>query len=73
MQPKPDDPEPSTYFEIEQRRLNNPGESKVGSDVSQLPPQPSGSPWSEDPVPPEPPIDRSEDGDVMGTAIDQLP
>jgi hypothetical protein len=37
--PKPSDPEPSTYFEIEQRRLDNPGEAKVGADVSSLPPQ----------------------------------
>ena len=62
MQPKPDDPEPSTYFEIEQRRLNNPGESKVGSDVSQLPPQPPSSPWGAGPQPgDELPIDRTED------------
>jgi hypothetical protein len=54
--------EPSTYFEIEQRRLHNPGEDKVGN----LPPQPPTSPWARDPVPDEPLIDRSiEDGDTI--------
>jgi hypothetical protein len=68
LHPTPD-PEPSTYFEIEQRRLHNPGEDKVGA----LPPQPPTSPWATDPVPDEPTIDRSDDGDVMGVPIDQLP
>jgi hypothetical protein len=66
MPRKPDDPEPSTYFEIEQRRLENPGEGKVGADVSSLPPQPKSSPWSSDPCGDEPLIDRSrEDGDTV--------
>jgi hypothetical protein len=65
-----DDPEPSTYFEIEQNRLVNPGEEKTAPTMPPLPPT---SPWSADPVPPEPPIDRSEDGDTMGVAIDQAP
>jgi hypothetical protein len=66
------DKEPRTYYEIEKSRLDNPGEPKVGNDVSQLPPHPSGSPWSSDPCGPEPPVDRSEDSDVMGIEIDLL-
>jgi hypothetical protein len=50
---KPHD-EPSTYFEIEQRRLDNPGEDKP---APVMPAQPPTSPWAADPVPPEPPID----------------
>jgi hypothetical protein len=53
--------EPSTYFEIEQRRLDNPGEEAVG--VVTMPPLPPTSPWASDPVGPEPTIDRTEDGD----------
>jgi hypothetical protein len=64
------DDEPRTFFEIEQRRLDNPGESKVGSDVSSLPPQPPTSPWASDPVPDEPLIEG--DSNEMGIAIDQL-
>jgi hypothetical protein len=64
--PKPDDDEPRTFFEIEQRRLHNPGEPRVGADVASLPPQPGGSPWSQDPSGDEPLIDRSrEDGDTI--------
>jgi hypothetical protein len=66
--PKPrntDEPEPSTYFEIEQRRLVNPREEKVGGDISSLPELPATSPWSRDPVPDEPTIDRREDGDTL--------
>jgi hypothetical protein len=68
MQPKPhdDDPEPSTYFEIEQRRLNNPGESKPGN----LPPLPASSPWGSGPQPGrEPFVDRSEDAANGGPNI----
>jgi hypothetical protein len=58
-----DDPEPSTYFEIEQQRLNNPGEEKVAPVMPRLPPT---SPWHHDPVPDEPTIDRSiEDGPTI--------
>jgi hypothetical protein len=58
------DDEPATFFEIEQRRLNNPGESRVNSDFRQLPPLPASSPWaSENPT--EPLIDRTEDGDQI--------
>ena len=57
-----DDPEPSTYFEIEQRRLNNPGEDKVAPVMPQLPPE---SPWAAENQP-EPTIDRSiEDGPTI--------
>jgi hypothetical protein len=66
--PKPHDSgdkEPSTYFEIEQARLDNPGEAKVGGTVHQLPPLPASSPWAGDPVGPEPTINREEDGDTI--------
>ena len=73
--PKPhntDEPEPSTYFEIEQQRLNNPGESKVGNDAASLPPMPASSPWGSGPGPgDELPIDRSEDGDTFGRPLDE--
>jgi hypothetical protein len=60
---KPDDPEPSTYFEIEQHRLQNPGEEKAGG--PRMPRLPETSPWHHDPVPPEPTINREEDGDFI--------
>jgi hypothetical protein len=69
--PKPDDDEPRTFFEIEQRRLHNPGEPRVGADVASLPPQPASSPWAAENQP-EPPVDRSEDGDAMNVRIDDL-
>jgi hypothetical protein len=65
MQPKPDDPEPVSYFQLEQRRRANPGETKANTAISQLPSMPAASPWSADPVPPEEPIDRREDGDFI--------
>jgi hypothetical protein len=75
MSPKTHDDgaEATTYFQIQKNRAVNPGEEKVSSDISTLPPQPASSPWSEDPVPAEPTINREEDGDVMGTPIDNLP
>ena len=60
-----DEPEPTTYFQIERSCLVNPREEKVSSDISSLPPQPASSPWSRDPVPDEPTIDRREDGDTL--------
>jgi hypothetical protein len=64
------DREPSTYFEIEQRRLVNPGESKIGAAVSQLPPLPANSPWGSGPGPgTEEPIDRTEDAATGGPNI----
>jgi hypothetical protein len=75
MQPrKPDDsrePEPVSYFQLEQRRRAGPGEDKPCFDVSELPPQPGGSPWAADPVPSEEPINREEDGVAVGIPIDQ--
>jgi hypothetical protein len=71
--PKPhntDEPEPSTYFEIEQARLNNPGESGASGTVHQLPPLPASSPWGSGPAPgDELPIDRSEDAATGGPNI----
>jgi hypothetical protein len=71
--PKPrntDEPEPSTYFEIEQRRLVNPREEKVGGDISSLPPLPENSPWGSGPAPGrEELIDRSEDAANGGPNI----
>jgi hypothetical protein len=65
--------EPVTYHQLEMRRRELAvGEEKPEPDVSQLPPQPSGSPWASDPVPPEEPIDGRVDGDTMGIEIDQL-
>jgi hypothetical protein len=61
--PKPSDPEPSTYFEIEQQRLNNPGEEKTAPTMPELPPT---SPWAasiDEVVGVEPSHDRTEDGD----------
>ena len=69
--PKPSDPEPSTYFEIEQQRLNNPGEGKVGADVSSLPPQPKSSPWGAGPQPGDEPLIEG-DSNTMNVEIDQL-
>jgi hypothetical protein len=65
--------EPVTYFELQRRQLSSdPADS--GGTSADLPPLPPSSPWAgPDPVGPEPTIDRSEDGDVMGTPIDQLP
>jgi hypothetical protein len=70
--PKPrntDEPEPSTYFEIEQRRLVNPREEKASGDISSLPELPASSPWHHDPVPDEPTIDRTEDAATGGPNI----
>ena len=65
--PKSSDSEPSTYFEIERSRLDNPGDPKVGADVASLPPQPASSPWGAGPQPgDELPIDRTEDAATGG-------
>ena len=59
---RPGDREPTTYFEIEQRkRLNpEPGEDKSDA-VPQYPKLPKNNPWASDLVGPEPLIDRTED------------
>jgi hypothetical protein len=62
-----DDPlEPVSYFTLEQRRG---GETRLGGQP--MPKLPASSPWSGDPVPAEPLVDRSEDSDTFGRAIDQ--
>jgi hypothetical protein len=66
----PDSPAQATsYFELERRRAG--GDVKLGGQP--LPPLPASSPWGAGPGPgDELPIDRSEDSDVMGVAIDDL-
>jgi hypothetical protein len=55
------EPEPVTYFQLEQRRRQlEPGEA-ISDD---LPPLPASSPWSGDQLP-EPTVDRTEDGDYF--------
>jgi hypothetical protein len=68
---KPND-EATTYFQVQRNRdgLPEPGES-IPAPV--MPPLPPSSPFASDPVGPEPLVDRSEDSDVMGVAIDHLP
>jgi hypothetical protein len=51
MQNKPDDDEPRTWFEMERRRLLNPGEDKSAPKVPWLP---ASSPWAADVVGVEP-------------------
>jgi hypothetical protein len=57
-----DEPEATTYFQIEQRRSENPelgGESVISPTMPPLPPE---SPWGPGPGPgDEPLIDRTED------------
>jgi hypothetical protein len=68
------DDEPVSYFQLQRRRDGLPerGEEKVSSDISQLPPMPSDSFWGSGPAPgDEPPVDRTEDSDITGYAIDR--
>ena len=67
-----DEPEVTTYFQIQRNRdgLPEPGEEKP---ATVMPPLPPTSPWHHDPCGDEPLVDRSEDSDVMGVAIDHLP
>ena len=75
MSPSPipplEDDDPSaavSYFTLEERRRS--GETKLcGEKLPVLP----ATHWSNDPCGPEPLINREDDGDVMGTPIDQLP
>ena len=61
-----DEPEATTYFQLQRNRdgLPDPGESKP---APVMPPLPPTSPWHHDPVPPEPTIDRREDADFIIT------
>jgi hypothetical protein len=66
----PDDPvEPTSYFQLEQRR--NAGETKLGGEALTTP-LPASSPWSgANPAPgDEPPIEG--DSNTMDVPIDQL-
>jgi hypothetical protein len=72
MAPKirPGDREPTSYFQMERarRQLDEP----AGNEPGDIPPLPASSPWHHDPVPAEPTVDRTEDGDTVGIPIDQL-
>jgi hypothetical protein len=65
-----DEPEATTYFQVQRNRdgLPEPGESKPAPTMPPLPPT---SPWHSDPIGKEPSVDRSEDGDTFGVPIDQ--
>jgi hypothetical protein len=66
LHPSHSDPEPVSYFELQRARMVNPGEEKVSSDISTLPPQPGTSPWGSGPQPgDEPTIDRTEDASFI--------
>jgi hypothetical protein len=69
MSKPPDEPEVTTYFQLQRNRDGLPevGERVIGGDISQLPPLPANSPWSAQNVTPdEPTIDRSiEDGPTI--------
>jgi hypothetical protein len=70
---RPGDREPVTYFELQRRRDNTPepGEA-TGDDIAKLPPLPASSPWSSaNVIPDEPLVDRTQDSDVLGYAVDQ--
>jgi hypothetical protein len=66
-----DDPQaPTSYFQLEQRRA---GETKLGGEALTTP-LPVSSPWGSAgmaAVPDEEPIDRSEDSDSFGSAINE--
>jgi hypothetical protein len=68
---RPGDREPTTYFELQRKGLSSDPDSLRGISA-EIPPLPPSSPWASDPVPDEPLIDRSDDGDEMGVEIDQL-
>jgi hypothetical protein len=59
MTQRPGDREPVTYWELQHRRdkTPEPGEAKPDD----FPKLPASSPWSRDPVPKEPTIDRTID------------
>jgi hypothetical protein len=64
-----DEPQVTTYFELQRNRdgLPEPGEEKP---APVMPPLPSTSPWHHDPVPDEPTIEG--DSNTMDIPIDQL-
>jgi hypothetical protein len=63
---RPGDREAVTYFELEQRRRSLSDDPVPPSGISaDIPPLPASSPWASDPVPDEPTIDRTEDGDTI--------
>jgi hypothetical protein len=62
---RPGDREPVTLFELERRKSAGPGEDTPALPGAAFPPLPSSSPWARDPVPDEPTIDRTEDGDTI--------
>ena len=65
-------PEPVSLFELERRRRGlDPAAAEPSEDIPKLP---STSPWADDPVGKELPVDRREDGDTFGfniTEVDQ--
>jgi hypothetical protein len=64
--------EPISYFELQRRRDGIPEPGEARGDIPP-PPLPTTSPWGSGPQPgDEPPVDRSDDADVMGVEIDQL-
>jgi hypothetical protein len=65
-----DDDEPKTLFELQRRRDQIP-ELREGEINGKVPQLPASSPWACDPVPPEPSIDRREDGPTVNIEEDQ--
>jgi hypothetical protein len=59
---RPGDREPVTFFELARRSNADLGETPTDNAIPSLPPS---SPWHHDPVPDEPTIDRTEDGDTI--------
>jgi hypothetical protein len=58
--PRPGDREPTTYFEIEQRKRSEPDEAEPTKHYPKLP---KNNPWAADLCGDEPLIDRREDAD----------
>src|SRR5215467_5825922 len=64
---------PTTAHEIQQRRdeaeAASRGQATIILPPGTVPRQRSSSPWSHDPVPPEPPLGDDRCGDVLGGAL----
>jgi hypothetical protein len=60
-------PVPTTYSEIANRPADD-----LPKPSNTVPPLPPTSPWARDPVPDEPLIDGSGEGDTYGAPIDQV-